>query len=67
MGLIDEIAHAIDPDRMVFEAPRKPQQVFFVRRFGVNVNLGNIPPSDVLSVETLRLGLRADTLNDIAP
>jgi phosphosulfolactate synthase len=67
MGLIDEIAPAIDPDRMVFEAPRKPQQVFFVRRFGVNVNLGNIPPSDVLSVETLRLGLRADTLNDIAP
>lgn len=65
MGLIDEIAHAIDPDRMIFEAPRKDQQVFFVRRFGANVNLGNITPDDVLSLETLRLGLRSDTLLDV--
>jgi phosphosulfolactate synthase len=61
MGLIDEIAHAIDPDRMLFEAPRKDQQVWFVRRFGANVNLGNITPDDVLSLETIRLGLRFDT------
>jgi phosphosulfolactate synthase len=61
MGLIDEIAHAVDPDRILFEAPRKDQQVWFVRRFGANVNLGNIPPEDVLSLETIRLGLRSDT------
>ena len=61
MGLIDEIAHAVDPTRILFEAPRKDQQVWFLRRFGREVNLGNIPPGDVLSLETLRLGLRADT------
>jgi phosphosulfolactate synthase len=61
-GLIDEIAHEIDPDRLVFEAPRKEQQVWFLKRFGPNVNLGNIPPADVLSLETLRLGLRSDTM-----
>src|SRR3954447_12076822 len=62
MGLIDEIAHAIDPKRMVFEAPRKDQQVWFIERFGSEVNLGNIAPDDVLSLETLRLGLRSDTM-----
>jgi phosphosulfolactate synthase len=61
MGLIDEIVHAIEPDKVLFEAPRKDQQVWFVRRFGANVNLGNIPPEDVLSLETIRLGLRSDT------
>jgi phosphosulfolactate synthase len=61
MGLVDEIAHAIDPGRILFEAPQKDQQVWFVRRFGANVNLGNIPPEDVLSLETIRLGLRFDT------
>jgi len=62
MGLIDEIAHAIDPGQMLFEAPRKDQQVFFLRRFGADVNLGNIAPDEVLSLETLRLGLRSDTM-----
>ena len=62
MGLIDEIAHEIDPGALIFEAPRKEQQVWFLRRFGPNVNLGNIPPADVLSLETLRLGLRSDTM-----
>ncbi len=66
MGLIDEIAHAIDPDRMIFEAPRKQQQAFFLHRFGSNCNLGNIAPNDVLSLETLRLGLRSDTF-DLGP
>jgi phosphosulfolactate synthase len=65
MGLIDEIAHAIDPARMVFEAPRKEQQVWFLRRFGHEVNLGNIAPADVLSLETLRLGLRSDTMESM--
>jgi phosphosulfolactate synthase len=63
MGLIDEIAHAISPERVLFEAPLKDQQVWFLRRFGAEVNLGNIPPSDVLSLETLRLGLRSDTVD----
>ena len=61
MGLIDEIAHAVAPNQILFEAPRKDQQVWFVRRFGPNVNLGNIAPEDVLSLETIRLGLRSDT------
>jgi phosphosulfolactate synthase len=62
MGLIDEIAHAIEPGRVLFEAPQKDQQVWFVRRFGPDVNLGNIAPADVLSLETIRLGLRSDTV-----
>jgi phosphosulfolactate synthase len=62
MGLIDEIAHAIDPAQMIFEAPQRAQQVWFIRRFGSEVNLGNIAPDDVLSLETLRLGLRSDTM-----
>lgn len=65
MGLIDEIAHAIDPGAMIFEAPRKEQQVFFLRRFGPDCNIGNVAPDDVLSLETLRLGLRSDTLLDL--
>jgi phosphosulfolactate synthase len=62
MGLIDEIAHAIPPERLIFEAPQKDQQVWFIRRFGPEVNLGNIAPGEVLSLETLRLGLRSDTV-----
>jgi phosphosulfolactate synthase len=62
MGLIDEIAHAIEVDRVVFEAPRKDQQVWFLQRFGADCNLGNIAPDDVLGLETLRLGLRSDTI-----
>ncbi len=61
MGLIDEIVHAVDADRILFEAPQKDQQVWFVRRFGPDVNLGNITPEDVLSLETIRVGLRSDT------
>jgi phosphosulfolactate synthase len=61
-GLIDEIAHEVDPTRIMFDAPRKDQQVWFVRRFGPAVNLGNIPAGEVLPLETLRLGLRSDTL-----
>jgi phosphosulfolactate synthase len=62
MGLIDEIAHAVSPESLLFEAPLRAQQVWFVRRFGGEVNLGNIAPSDVLSLETLRRGLRSDTV-----
>jgi phosphosulfolactate synthase len=65
-GLIDEIAHAIDPARLVFEAPQKDQQVHLLRRFGADVNLGNIAPGDVLALETMRLGLRSDTMEPTA-
>jgi phosphosulfolactate synthase len=63
MGLIDEIVHKIDKDRLIFEAPQKSQQVWFIKSFGANVNLGNIPPEEVIALESLRLGLRSDTLN----
>lgn len=61
-GLIDEIVHEVDRGRLVFEAPRKHQQVWLIERYGADVNLGNVPPAELLSLETLRLGLRADTL-----
>lgn len=67
MGLIDEIAHHVDVARVMFEAPQKDQQVWLLRRFGPDTNLGNIAPDDVLSLETLRLGLRSDTLDDFSP
>jgi phosphosulfolactate synthase len=65
-GLIDEIVHAVDADRMIFEAPRREQQVWLLHRFGSECNLGNIAPEDVLSLETLRLGLRSDTVERFA-
>jgi phosphosulfolactate synthase len=61
-GLIDEIVHEVDRSKLVFEAPRKHQQVWLIERYGGDVNLGNVPPAEILSLETLRLGLRADTL-----
>jgi len=67
MGLIDEIAHVIPPERLLFEAPQRDQQVWFLRRFGIDVNLGNIAPDDVLSLETLRRGLRSDTADTAMP
>ena len=62
-GLIDEIVHRIDFHRLIFEAPKRHQQVWFIEHFGSDVNLGNIRPDDVIPLETLRLGLRADTLH----
>jgi phosphosulfolactate synthase len=61
-GLIDELLVHIDPKDMIFEAPRKPQQVWFIKQLGSEVNLGNIAPDEVIPLETLRLGLRGDTL-----
>ncbi|MDO8212338.1 phosphosulfolactate synthase [Conexibacter sp. CPCC 206217] len=60
--LIERIADAVGSERLLFEAPRTQQQVWFVRRFGASVNLANICPANVVSLETIRLGLRADTL-----
>ena len=56
------MAAAGGPERLVFEAPRKDQQAWFIRRFGSEVNLANIAVAEVLGLETLRLGLRADTI-----
>ena len=65
-GLIEEIAHSIDPGRLIFDAPRHSQQVWLLKHFGTECNLGNIAPADVLSLETLRLGLRSDTVESFA-
>ncbi len=64
-GLVDEIVHEIPLDALVFEAPTKASQAWFVKHFGAEVNLGNIPPDEVIPLETLRRGLRADTLKEI--
>ncbi len=64
-GLIDEIAHGVPVDDLIFEAPTKASQAWFVKHFGPNVNLGNIPPDEVIPLETLRLGLRGDTLKEM--
>jgi phosphosulfolactate synthase len=61
-GLIDEIVHEIDQAKLIFEAPKKHQQVRFIEVLGPQVNLGNVLPEDAIALETLRLGLRADTL-----
>jgi phosphosulfolactate synthase len=64
-GLIEEIAHSIDFAEVIFEAPTKASQAWFVKHFGPEVNLGNIPPEEVIPLETLRVGLRADTLREV--
>ena len=64
-GLVDEIAHEVDVADLIFEAPSKASQAWFVKQFGPNVNLGNIPPEEVIPLETLRLGLRGDTLKEV--
>src|SRR3954465_2811822 len=64
-GLVDEIVHEIPVGELIFEAPSKASQAWFVKQFGPNVNLGNIPPDEVIPLETLRLGLRGDTLKEV--
>jgi phosphosulfolactate synthase len=64
-GLVDEIAHSIDFHDLVWEAPTKASQAWFIKQFGPEVNLGNIPPDEVIPLETLRLGLRGDTLKEV--
>jgi phosphosulfolactate synthase len=63
--LIAEIAEAVDPANVIFEAPTKSAQAWFVKTLGPEVNLGNIPPEEVIPLETLRLGLRGDTLKEV--
>ena len=62
-GLIEEILHHVKPDKILWEAPLKTQQVWFVKLLGANVNLGNISPEEVIPLETIRLGLRGDTFH----
>lgn len=61
-GLMEEIFEAVDVGQMVFEAPAKDLQTYFIHRLGAQVNLANVPFVDVIPLETLRLGLRSDTL-----
>jgi phosphosulfolactate synthase len=63
--LIADIGDAVELDDVIFEAPTKAAQAWFVKQFGPTVNLGNIPPDEVIPLETLRLGLRADTLKEV--
>jgi phosphosulfolactate synthase len=59
--VVGALVEAVGPEHLVFEAPRSAQQAWFVRRFGPDVNIGNVALDDVLGLETLRLGLRSDT------
>lgn len=62
-GLIDDIIHHCDTDRIIFEAPTPKSQMFFINQIGANVNLGNVNPNDVLLLETQRQGLRSETFD----
>ncbi|HOK22400.1 MAG TPA: phosphosulfolactate synthase, partial [Bacteroidales bacterium] len=62
-----KIKKELSPDKIIFEAPQKNQQIFFIKEFGSNVNLGNVAYQDVIALETLRLGLRGDTFFNFFP
>ena len=63
--LIGEIASVVGPANIICEAPSKASQTWFIKEFGPSVNLGNIPPDELIPLETLRLGLRGDTLKEV--
>ncbi len=62
-GLVDEILTQIPEEFIIWEAPQKAQQVWFIKLIGANVSLGNIAPADIIPLETLRLGIRSDTFD----
>ncbi|KAA9038387.1 phosphosulfolactate synthase [Ginsengibacter hankyongi] len=62
-GLVAEILHKIAPERIIWEAPNKDQQLYFIRLLGSNANLANISPAEVIALEAMRLGLRADSFD----
>ncbi len=64
---LEALAAALPVDRLIWEAPEKAQQQALIRRFGPNVSLGNVPPAEALALETLRCGLRSDTLHSVRP
>ncbi len=65
--LINRIISKVNPESILWEAPQKNQQVWFIKLFGAEVNLGNIGPNEVIPLECLRLGLRGDTFFDFLP
>lgn len=67
VALINKILAKVQADKLLWEAPLKPQQVWFIKHFGANVNLGNIAPAELIPLETLRLGLRGDTFFSFLP
>ena len=62
-GLVQEILTQIPGEKILWEAPQKAQQLYFIELLGCNVNLGNIAPTEVIPLETMRIGLRGDTFN----
>ncbi|MHA4847671.1 phosphosulfolactate synthase [Flavitalea antarctica] len=62
-GLVQEILTQIPEEKIIWEAPQKPQQLYFIELIGCNVNLGNIAPTEVLPLEAMRVGLRGDTFD----
>ena len=62
-GLVEEILTKIPFEKIIWETPQKPQQVWFIKLLGANVNLGNIAPKEIIPLETIRLGIRGDTFN----
>lgn len=62
-GLVQEILTQIPGEKIVWEAPQKSQQLYFIELLGCNVNLGNIAPTEIISLEAMRVGLRGDTFN----
>lgn len=66
-GLIEEILNAVKGENIIWEAPKKAQQVWFIKLLGENVNLGNIQASELIPLETIRLGLRGDTFFHFLP
>lgn len=62
-GLIEEILTRIPQDKIIWEAPQKGQQLWFIKQYGANVSLGNIAPNEVIPLETMRIGLRGDTFH----
>jgi phosphosulfolactate synthase len=62
-GLVQELLTKIPSEKILWEAPQKAQQTWFIKLLGANVNLGNIPPNELIPLETLRLGLRSDTFH----
>lgn len=62
-GLVQEILTQIPEEKILWEAPQKAQQLYFLELIGCNVNLGNIAPSELIALEAMRIGLRADTFD----
>jgi phosphosulfolactate synthase len=65
--IIDAISEHVKLENVIWEAPLKSQQAWFIKHFGANVNLGNIAPDEIISLEALRLGLRGDTFFRFLP